>query len=166
MAKELCMIQRTDKGKLAREYFLSIEKAWNSPEMIMNRALKLADESIKKLQIDNSNLLGANAIMKPKAEYYDELVDCNHLTNFRDTAKELQIGEKIFIKFLLDNGYVYYDYKKNLKPYAKNNKGLFELKDVINEKTGWSGVQTLITLKGKISLGINLGVDNILDNWT
>lgn len=149
MAKELCMIQRTEKGKMARQYFLSIEKAWNTPDMVMSRALKMADRTINHLQIENASLLVANTNMQPKAEYFDELVDRNLLTNFRDTAKELKVQEKIFIGFLIGRKYVYRDKKGKLKPYADKNKGLFEIKEAKNEKTGWVGTQTLITPKGR-----------------
>lgn len=149
MAKELCMIQRSDKGKMARQYFLSIEKAWNTPEMIMSRALKMADITIKNLQIENSKLVVANAAMQPKVEYFDELVDRNLLTNFRDTAKELKVQEKAFIGFLIDMKYIYRDIKGKLKPYADKNNGLFEIKEAKNERNGWVGTQTLITPKGR-----------------
>jgi anti-repressor protein len=149
MAKELCMIQRTDRGKQARQYFIAIEKAWNTPEMIMSRALKMADVTIQQLRTENSKLLVDNTTMLPKAEYFDELVDRNLLTNFRDTAKELKVKQKTFIQFLLDKKYVYRDRKGKLKPYAEKNSGLFELKEAKNEKTGWVGTQTLITPKGR-----------------
>lgn len=149
MAKELCMIQRTEKGKMARQYFLSIEKAWNTPEMVMSRALKMADSKIQYLQIENSRLIVVNANMQPKAEYFDELVDRNLLTNFRDTSKELCIQQKTFINFLLDKKFIYRDGKGQLKPFADKNNGLFELKESKNDKTGWVGVQTLITPKGR-----------------
>lgn len=149
MAKELCMIQRTEKGKMARQYFLSIEKAWNTPEMVMSRALKMADSKIQYLQIENSRLIVANSNMQPKAEYFDELVDRNLLTNFRDTAKELCVQQKTFIHFLLDKKFIYRDGKGQLKPFADKNNGLFELKESKNNKTGWVGVQTLITPKGR-----------------
>jgi anti-repressor protein len=149
MAKELCMIQRSNKGKMARQYFLSIEKAWNTPEMLMSRALKMADITINNLRIENSRLAVDNAVMQPKADYFDDLVDRNLLTNFRDTAKELKIQEKAFIGFLIDSKYIYRDSKGKLKPYAEKNDGLFEIKETINEKTGWIGTQTLITPKGR-----------------
>ena len=149
MAKEICMIQRSEKGKQARQYFLAIEKAWNTPEMIMSRALKMAEHKINHLEVENSRLLVANTTMQPKAEYFDELVDRNLLINFRDTAKELKVQERIFIQFLLDKKYIYRDQKGKLKPYADKNSGLFEIKEAKNEKTGWAGTQTLITPKGR-----------------
>ncbi|WP_373181236.1 antA/AntB antirepressor family protein [Clostridium butyricum] len=149
MAKELCMIQRTEKGKLARQYFISIESAWNTPEMVMSRALKMADRTIHKLQIENSKLILSNSIMQPKAEYFDKLVDRNLLTNFRDTAKELGVKQNVFINYLLSEKFVYRDGKSKLKPYSDKNNGLFEIKEAKNDKTGWSGVQTLITPKGR-----------------
>lgn len=149
MGKELCMIQRTEKGKQARLYFISIEEAWNTPEMVMSRALKMAENQISSLRLVNSRLSVDNAIMQPKADYFDELVDRNLLTNFRDTAKALKIKEGLFINFLIDSKYIYRDRKKKLKPYADKNNGLFEIKEVMNEKTGWVGTQTLITPKGR-----------------
>lgn len=145
MAKELCMIQRTEKGKQARQYFIQLEKDWNSPEKVMARALQIANREIKKLSIRNSELTVDNQIMKPKADYFDELVDRNLLTSFRETAKQFEIGEKKFINFLLDKKYIYRDKKGKLMPYAD----LFEIKETFNEKTQWSGTQTLITPKGR-----------------
>ena len=149
MAKEICMLQRNDKGKEARLYFINLEKQWNSPEMIMKRALDIANSRVKDLMKINANLTVDNAIMKPKADYFDELVDRNLLTNFRETAKQLGVGEKKFIKFLIEHKYIYRDKKGKIMPYAGKNKGLFELKETFNEKTNWSGTQTLITPKGR-----------------
>jgi anti-repressor protein len=117
--------------------------------MVMSRALKMAENNISSLCILNSKLSVDNAIMKPKAEYFDELVDRNLLTNFRDTAKALIIKERKFINFLIDNKYVYRDGKGKIKPYADKNNGLFEIKETMNDKTGWVGTQTLITPKGR-----------------
>lgn len=149
MAKEICMLQRNEKGKQFRQYFIKVEEAWNSPEMIMKRALDYANESVKKLQIQVSALTVDNEIMKPKADYFDELVERNTLTNFRETAKQLEVKEKSFIKFLLDHKYIYRDGKGKIMPYADKNNGLFEVKESFNEKTQWSGTQTLITPKGR-----------------
>ena len=149
MAKEICMLQRNEKGKMFRQYFIQIEESWNSPEMVMSRALKMAENQIKKLTVINSQLTVDNTIMKPKADYFDELVDRNLLTNFRETAKQLEVGEKKFINFLIEHKYIYRDKRSKLMPYADKNKGLFELKETYNEKTNWSGTQTLITPKGR-----------------
>lgn len=149
MAKEICMLQRNEKGKMFRQYFIQIEESWNSPEMVMSRALKMAENQIKKLTVINSQLTVDNTIMKPKADYFDELVDRNLLTNFRETAKQLEVAEKKFVKFLIEHKYIYRDKRGKLMPYADKNKGLFEVKETFNEKTNWSGTQTLITPKGR-----------------
>lgn len=150
MAKELCMLQRSEKGKQFRRYFIKVEEAWNSPEMVMKRALEIANSRVKELQISVASLTVDNEIMRPKAEYFDELVDRNLLTNIRDTAKELKVKQTTFVKFLLDKKYLYRDKAGKLLPYAKHSdSGLFELKEFVNEKTGFSSTQTLITPKGK-----------------
>jgi anti-repressor protein len=149
MAKEIAMLQRNEKGKQARQYFIDIEKEFNSPERVMARALKIADQQINSLKVTNSQLVTVNAIMQPKAEYFDELVDRNLLTSFRDTAKQLKIKENSFIGFLIEHKYIYRDKKEKLMPYADKNNGIFELKETFNEKTNWSGIQTLITPKGR-----------------
>lgn len=149
MAKELCMLQRNDKGKQFRQYFIRVEDAWNSPEMVMKRALDYANASVKRLQIQVSALTVDNERMRPKAEYFDELVDRNTLTNFRETAKLLGVKEKAFIGFLLDHKYIYRDKRGKIMPYAERNEGLFEIRETFNEKTNWSGTQTMVTPKGR-----------------
>lgn len=149
MAKELCMLQRNEKGKQAREYFINLEKAWNTPEMIMSRALRMAEDNLKNVKLLNSKLTVENQIMRPKAEYFDELVDRNLLTNFRETAKELGVKQQQFISFLIEKKYLYRDKRGKLMPYANKNNGLFEVKETYNEKTQWSGTQTLVTPKGR-----------------
>lgn len=149
MAKEICMIQRNDRGKQARQYFIQLEKEWNSPEKVMARALMIAETKIKELSAVNATLTVDNQIMKPKAEYFDELVSRNLLTNFRETAKQLEVKEKDFVRFLIEKKYIYRDPKGKLMPYANRNDGLLEVKERFNEKTNWSGTQTLVTPKGR-----------------
>ena len=149
MAKEICMIQRSEKGKQCRQYFIAVEEQFNNPQAIMARALRVADEELKRLHITVSQLTVDNQIMKPKADYFDELVDRNLLTNFRETAKQIGVKEKAFIRFLIDKKYLYRDKRGKLMPYADKNNGLFEIKECVNEKTQWSGTQTLVTPKGR-----------------
>lgn len=150
MAKEICMLQRSEKGKQFRQYFIRVEEAWNSPEMIMKRALEIANEKVKALQVSVSQLTVDKQIMQPKADYFDELVDRNLLTGIRETAKELKVKQNTFVNFLLDKKYLYRDKKGKLMPYAKPmENGLFEIKEFSNEKTGFSSTQVFITPKGK-----------------
>lgn len=88
-------------------------------------------------------------LMKPKAEYFDALVDRNLLTNFRETAKELKVKESYLIQWLLDKRYLYRDIKGKLQPYAQYVPILFELKEYRNPKTDYVGNQTLVTPKGR-----------------
>lgn len=150
MAKEICMLQRSEKGKQFRQYFIRVEEAWNSPEMIMKRALEIANEKVKALQVSVSQLTVDKQIMQPKADYFDELADRNLLTGIRETAKELKVKQNTFVNFLLDKKYLYRDKKGKLMPYAKPmENGLFEVKEFSNEKTGFSSTQVFITPKGK-----------------
>lgn len=114
-----------------------------------NARIAAQDMTISELTADNSRLTVANQIAAPKAEYFDELVDRNLLTSFRDTAKQLEVGEKVFITFLLEHKYIYRDKKGHLMPYADKNGGLFEVKECFNEKTQWKGTQTMLTPKGR-----------------
>lgn len=150
MAKELCMLQRTDKGKQMRQYFIAVEEQWNSPDAIMARALQLSNAKLKEMRITVSTLTVENQIMKPKAEYFDELVDRNLLTGIRETAGELGVKQNQFVAFLLEKKYMYRDKKGKLTAYAKPlSDGLFERKECMNEKTQWKGTQDLVTPKGR-----------------
>ena len=130
----------------------TIEQALTNPDFLIQLAtqLKTEKEKNKVLEVKVSTLTVDNQIMQPKAEYFDELVDRNLLTNIRDTAKELKVKQKDFVNFLIEKKYLYRDKSGKLLPYAKHTEtGLFELKEFINDKTGFSSTQTLITPKGK-----------------
>lgn len=120
-----------------------------TPSELMAKALLVANKTLAERDARISELTVQNAIMQPKAEYFDELVDRNLLTSFRETAKQLGVEEKKFISFLMEKKYIYRDKKAKLMPYADKNNGLFEVKECFNEKTKWSGTQTLITPKGR-----------------
>lgn len=99
---------------------------------------------------ENERLALENSEMKPKADYFDNLVERNLLTNFRTTAKELGLKESEFINWLIENKYIYRDAKNKLQPYSIYvDKGLFEIKEYVNPHSNHAGTQTLITPKGR-----------------
>lgn len=140
---------RKHGGYLHNQENLSQEEILAKALIVAQNVINEKDKLNKQLQAQNSELTVDNQIMRPKADYFDELVDRNLLTNFRETAKQLGIKEKLFIKFLLDKKYLYRDKRGKLMPYADKNNGLFEMKESVNEKTKWAGTQTLITPKGR-----------------
>lgn len=114
-----------------------------TPEQIVANALIVAQNIIfqKDKQIEE---------MQPKAEYFDELVDRNLLTNFRETAKELGVKESAFIQWLISKNYIYRDSRNKLQPYSTAmQKGLFEVKEYSSKFSNYAGTQTLITPKGR-----------------
>ena len=115
-------------------------------------------EALKELVVvveANEMLSLENKSMKPKAEYFDNLVDRNLLTNIRDTAKQIGIKEKDFVNYLLENKYMYRDKKKQLRPYAEHVPSLFQIKDY--ENNGHTGQQVLLTPKGKETFRLLVG---------
>jgi prophage antirepressor-like protein len=134
----LPMIRKTGGYVANEEMFIQtyLPHADNSTKLMFRATL----ETVRK---QNEQL----AIMQPKADYFDRLVDRNLLTNFRDTAKELDIGQRQFVNWLIEQGFVYRDLKGKLKPYGKYVSELFKLKEF--ERNGRADVQTLITPKGR-----------------
>ena len=117
-------------------------------QLLIRQAMQLQNEMIAELEAENERLKIENAEAKPKAEYYDTLIDRGNSTNLRNTAKELGIPEKQFIKQLQLDGYVYRDQKNQLCLYAEYvKKGYFEMKEWQHGKK--NGIQTLITVTGK-----------------
>lgn len=127
-----------------------------SPEELMAKALLMAQKTLEErdariadLSVENSALAVNLEIARPKAEYFDQIVERNLLTSLRETAQELGIKERVLIQFLLDKKYLYRDKRGKLMPYAEKNNGWFEVKECLNERTQWSGTQTLVTPKGR-----------------
>lgn len=150
MAKELSMVENTARGREARLYFIACEEKAKQvmpptpalPKTYLEalKALVAAEEEKVQLQL-------ANQAMKPKAVYFDNLVERNLLTNFRDTAKQIHIPQNTLIDLLIANRFIYRDKKGNLKPYSDYTPEYFEMKDY--SYNGHAGVQTLVTPKGK-----------------
>ena len=88
MAKEICMLQRNEKGTQARQYFIQLEKDWNSPEKVMARALKIADKKIMLLQDENAQQKQIIAELNPKASYYDVVLQTKDAISTSQIAKD------------------------------------------------------------------------------
>lgn len=129
----------------------TLQAAILNPDYLLQVVTALKDETDKRkaLEAVNSRLSVDLEIARPKADYFDELVERNTLTNFRETAKELGVPPKKFTAFLLEQKYLYRGKGGKLLPYEAKNNGLFEVKETYNEKTQWSGTQTLVTPKGR-----------------
>lgn len=111
MAKQICMIQRTPEGKQCRQYLIDLEKAWNTPEQVMARALKLADKTIDELKTNNAVLLADNERMKPKEIFADAVATSSTSILIGDLAKIIKqngvdIGQKRLFSWLRENGYL------------------------------------------------------------
>ena len=130
MAKQICMVQKTKKAKIIRQYLIDLEKAWNAPEQVMARALKMADKAIDKLKTDNAALLEDVNRMKPKEIFADAVSASDSAMLVRDVAKIIKqngvpIGEKRFYNWLRQNGYIC---KGTTSPTQKAMElGLFEI---------------------------------------
>lgn len=154
MAKELAMIQRTEKGKQARQYFLQVEKAWNSPEMIIKRAMQIQDRKILELQ---------NQIQEDKrytdfgkvVEMSDTAVNIGAFVKIIFDKHGINIGRNKMFDWLRDKGYLIKSGReKNYPKQQYIEQGLFELKPTIIARTE-GDVQshtTLITGKGQVKL--------------
>ena len=111
MAKHICLMSRTEKGKIVRQYLIDLEKAWNTPEQIMARALKMADNTIMSLKEQNRTLIEDNERMKPKEIFADAVSASDTSILVRDLAKMLRqngvsVGEKRLYKWMRQNGYI------------------------------------------------------------
>lgn len=103
MAKQICMIQRTPEGRECRQYFIDLEKAWNTPEQIMARALKVANETVDRLK-EKCSFLGGQVVeqqkvieeLQPKASYYDMILQCKDLIATTVIAKDYGMSAKTF----------------------------------------------------------------------
>lgn len=114
MAKELCMIQRTEIGKRCREYFLNLERQWNSPDAVMARALQIADQKLELAKQQNGSLIETTAVqakqieeMKPKANYYDVVLNSAGLMPISTIAKDYGKSAVWLNKWLHEHGIQY-----------------------------------------------------------
>lgn len=136
MAKQICMIQRSEKGKQYRQYFIDLEKAWNTPEQVMARALKLADRTIDTLKEEKKKLIEDNERMKPKVIFADAVRASSSSILIGDLAKLLRqngvdIGAKRLFEYLRNHGYLIKRKGSdwNMPTQKSMNMGLFEIKE-------------------------------------
>lgn len=131
MAKEICMIQRTEKGKQARQYFIQLEKDWNSPEKVMARALRLADQKIHAL----TEQIQADA---PKVLFADAVAASDTSILIGELAKLLKqngipIGQNKLFEWMRQNGYLIKrkgsDY--NMPTQRAMEMGLLRIKETV-----------------------------------
>lgn len=111
MAKQICMIQRSEKGRQYRQYFLDLEKAWNTPEQIFARALKMADQTIAKLKDTNKSLAEKIEADRPKTIFADAVSTSHTSILIGDLAKLIcqngvQTGQKRLFQWMRENGYL------------------------------------------------------------
>ena len=150
MAKEICMIQRNEKGKQARQYFITVEKAWNSPEMIMKRALEFANKKVIELQ-------SKIQISRPKVIFADSVTASKTSILVGELAKIIKqnghdIGQNRLFQWLRDNGYLISrkgtDY--NMPTQKSMELELFEIKETsITHSDGHISVSKTPKVTGK-----------------
>ena len=123
------MIQRTPEGKAVRQYLIDLEKAWNTPEQVFARALKMADEKI------NTSLIAENQRMKPKEIFADAVATSHTSILIGDLAKLIcqngyQIGQKRLFEWLRENNFLIKNgSSKNMPQQRYVEQGLFEVKE-------------------------------------
>lgn len=135
MAKQICMIQRSEKGRQYRQYFIDLEKAWNTPEQVFARALKMADQTIAKLKDTNKSLAEKIEADRPKTIFADAVSASHTSILIGDLAKLIcqngyQIGQKRLFQWMRDNGYLMVSGSSRNMPKQKYvEQGLFEIKE-------------------------------------
>lgn len=155
MAKEIAMIQRSKKGKIARQYFIQIEKDWNSPERVMARALKIAESRINTLQLENSQQKQIIGELKPRADYTDMILNNKGLITITQIAKDYGMSGQTFNNLLHKLGVQYKQSDQWLLYQKYHDKGYTHSQTIdITRSNGRPDIkmQTKWTQKGRLFL--------------
>ena len=165
MAKQLCMLSRNEKGRQAREYFLQVEKDWNSPEKVMARALQVANRTIENYKLSISMKDQQLAELQPKATYYDLILQCKDLLSVTEIAKDYGMSAKGLNAILHELG-VQYNQSGVWFLYAKyQHEGYTQTKTQNYSRpdgTQGSRVHTYWTQKGRLFIYNLLKSEGIL----
>lgn len=155
MAKELSMLSKSERGKQARKYFIQIEKAWNSPEMIMKRALEIANRQVENLKLENAQQKQIIGELKPKADYTDLILKSKSIVAVTQIAKDYGMSAQE-MNNMLHKLKVQYLVGKQWILYAKyQSKGYTHSETIpIKHKDGRSDVNMITkwTQKGRLFL--------------
>lgn len=145
MAKEICMLQRSEQGKAVRRYLLDLEKQWNTPEAVMSRALRMADAKLAELNGKMTLLEAENKALLPKAEYHDEVLNKPGLICTSTIAKDLGLSSAAKLnKILNDHNVIYRDGSGTWKTYAEYE---YLMTDGYADYQSYTGANTKPTLK-------------------
>lgn len=160
MAKQICMIQRSEKGRQYRQYFLDLEKAWNTPEQVFARALKMADREIEKLKSSNAGLTEDVQRMRPKEIFADAVSTSHTSILIGELAKLLKqngvdTGQRRLFAWMRENGYLI---KRkgtdwNMPTQKAMEMGLFEVKEsTVNNPDGSVRINKTTKATGKAQI--------------
>lgn len=150
MAKEICMIQRNEKGKMFRQYFIQVEKDYNSPERTIQRALLYSQAQVKKLEAKIEE-------DRPRVSFAETIEKSSDSILVRELSKilaneNIHIGQNKLYSLLREWGYIF---QNSTEPTQKAvQQGLFKINERVikSVKGDILSRTTMVTGKGQVFL--------------